>query len=204
MNAGYMLFLLQTGTVFMSRGFTLIELLYALVVAALVLTIGAPTFQSTMRNSRMTTSVNNIIATLQLARSEAIKRRTPVTVCTTPDFDEANPSCDNSAPWNDGWIVFADDNANGDRDAGEQVLRRERKMRGSVAVSTPVNQPLQTSLTYLASGFPNLGGLAAAGFMLFCDDRASDNSGRIISVPQTGRPMAASVDERPDLGVTCE
>ncbi|MBT8135965.1 MAG: GspH/FimT family pseudopilin [Gammaproteobacteria bacterium] len=188
----------------MVRGFTLIELLYTLVIVALVLTIGAPTFQSTVRNSRMTASVNNMIASLQLARSEAIKRRGPVSICTSADITPDDPSCDSTSPWHDGWMAFVDDNGNGSRETDEPILRREAGMKGSVQVTVPADQPLQTSLTYLASGFPNLGALSAAGFLLFCDDRSSDRFGRVISVPQTGRPVVATVDDRPDLGVTCE
>ncbi|MDH3647902.1 MAG: GspH/FimT family pseudopilin [Gammaproteobacteria bacterium] len=188
----------------MSRGFTLIEMIMTLLAAAILLTLGLPSFQSSIRNSAMTTSTNNMVATLQLARSEAIKRRLPVSMCIAPNFADDNVTCDTNANWHDGWIVFTDDNANGARDANEVVLRRERDMRGSVNVSTPAGQPLQSSLTYLATGFPNLGGLAAAGQMLLCDARESDSFGRVISIPQTGRPLAMTVKDRSDLGLTCE
>lgn len=187
----------------MSRGFTLIELLFTLVVAALVLTLAAPSFQSAVNNSAMTTGTNNLIASLQLARSEALKRRLPVTICTTSDFSAATPSCADT-DWQQGWMVFADDNGDGQFDTGETVLHGERTMRRSVRVTLPAGQPLQTALTYLPSGFPNLGGLNAAGVMLLCDDRQSDQFGRVIVISQTGRPQATSLIDRPDLGVTCE
>ncbi|MBT8132050.1 MAG: GspH/FimT family pseudopilin [Gammaproteobacteria bacterium] len=188
----------------MSQGFTLIEMIITLLVAAIILTLGIPSFQNSIRNNAMTASTNSMIASLQLARSEAIKRRLPVSVCTAPDFAAVDVSCDNSADWQQGWIVFADDNGNGAREATEQIIRRERNMRGTVNVRTPADQPLQNDITYLATGFPALGGLDAAGLMVICDARESDYFGRIIAVPQTGRPQAFLIKDRPDLGETCE
>ncbi|MDH3588998.1 MAG: GspH/FimT family pseudopilin [Gammaproteobacteria bacterium] len=190
----------------MSRGFTLIELLYALTVLALVLAVGAPSFQSAVQNSRMSSSVNNMIATLQMARSEAIKRRQPVKLCVNLEDDDSCDAGDSDTDvfWHEGWMVFTDPNDNDMVDTGEQVIRREGKMPKAVRVSTPSGQSLQVSLSYLPSGFPDLGGLDAAGVLVFCDGRASNHYGRIIAISQTGRPLATTVDKREDLGETCE
>ena len=141
-----------------------------------------------------------MVASLQLARSEALKRRTPVTVCASLD---ASTCAD--IPWNKGWMVFADDDGDGSRQGTETIIHLEEEMRGRVNVTLPANQPLQNSLTYLPTGFPNLVGLAAAGVMVLCDDRQSNNYGRVIVISQTGRPLAATAKDRSDLGVTlCE
>lgn len=185
----------------MSRGFTLIELIFVVAVAALVMGIAVPSFQAAVKNSAMTSSTNNMIASLQLARSEALKRRAPVTICASLDAD----ACADE-PWNAGWIVFADDNGDATHQATEDLIHVEAAMPRRLSVTLPANQPLQNSLTYLPTGFPNLGGLAAAGAMVLCDDRQSNAYGRIIVISQTGRPMASAADERSDLnlGARCE
>lgn len=183
----------------MSRGFTLVELLFAVAVMAIVIGVAVPSFQNVVRNMRLTASTNDIVASLQLARSEALKRRAPVTVCTSTDAAFCA-----DADWNNGWIVFADDNGDGTRQAAEDLLQSAEEMRDGVDVTLPQGQPMQNFLTYLPSGFPNLGGLAAAGVMVLCDTRASDYYGRVIAVSQTGRPLASAVKDRPDLGVSCE
>jgi type IV fimbrial biogenesis protein FimT len=101
-------------------GFTLIELLVAVSVAAIVLAFGVPSFQGMIRDSRLAAQSSRLLTTLNLARSEAIKRGTQVTVCKA-DLSTSPPKCDtsscNSATgsncWEEGWLVFADANRNG-------------------------------------------------------------------------------------------
>lgn len=188
----------------MQRGFTLLELIMVLVAAAILLTLGIPSFQNSVRSNRISAAVNDMVASMQLARSEAIKRRVPVTLCTNNGaVDDATANCA-AAAWDQGWIVFADPNGNATRDAGEPLLRATSPLRGRVVVTTPPDQPLDTTLVYAPTGFPALGGVAAAGVMVFCDDRESDHFGRVISVPQTGRPLSSTIQSRPDLAVSCE
>ena len=51
------------------NGFTLVELMIGLAIAAIVLSIGVPSFGDLMRNNRMTTQVNELVGALNLARS---------------------------------------------------------------------------------------------------------------------------------------
>jgi len=62
------------------HGFTLIELLVAVAVAAILVTIGIPGFQSLVAKSRLKGAAEEAHAHFQLAKSEAIKRREDVYV----------------------------------------------------------------------------------------------------------------------------
>ena len=75
-----------------SEGVTLIELMVTLSVIAILLTLTVTGFQSLTAHNRITAAANGLIAHLQLARSEAVKRAPPVTIC--PSNDGA--SCLNS------------------------------------------------------------------------------------------------------------
>lgn len=112
-----------------SSGFTLIELLVTLTVAAILLTVAVPGFQSLIRGNRMATEANNLHAALVFSRSEALKRRGSVTLCRSAD----GTSCGGS--WGDGWIVFDDADADGALDAGEQRLRVGEALPGSVSAA---------------------------------------------------------------------
>jgi len=79
-----------------NTGFTLIELMVTVAIAGVVLGIGIPSFNEAIRNSRLTTSANELITALNLAKSEAIKRGEHVVVRKT------------GAEWEDGWQVFVD------------------------------------------------------------------------------------------------
>lgn len=101
-------------------GFTLIELMITLAIAVILLMIGVPSFQETIRQNRLTAYANEFVGALNLARSEAIKRSVRITVCKSAD----GVSCTTSGGYQQGWIVFNDPNSNATVDApGEQVIR---------------------------------------------------------------------------------
>lgn len=60
-------------------GFTLVELLVTLVVMVIMATVAVPGFQNLIATSRLTADHNVLLAGLNLARSEAVKRREAVT-----------------------------------------------------------------------------------------------------------------------------
>jgi len=104
------------------RGFTLYELLITMLVVGIVLTIGIPSFGDFTRNSRITGTANDLHSSFQLARSEAARSTSPVTICAS-----ANPLgaalCD-GVTFDQGWIIFVDLNGDIQRaGAGENVLR---------------------------------------------------------------------------------
>ncbi|HRP74347.1 MAG TPA: GspH/FimT family pseudopilin [Rhodocyclaceae bacterium] len=84
------------------HGFTLIELLLAITVLAVLLGIGVPSFQETIRTNRTATLTNDLVAALQFARSEAIRRGQNVMLCAGNDFTDCN------GDWLDGWFITSD------------------------------------------------------------------------------------------------
>ncbi|MFG6160674.1 GspH/FimT family pseudopilin [Halomonas sp. 1390] len=62
------------------KGFTLIELLVALAVAVILATVAVPNFQGLISRNRLAADFNHVLAGLNYARSEAVKRREDVTV----------------------------------------------------------------------------------------------------------------------------
>ena len=87
-------------------GFTLIELLVTMVVATILLAIAVPAYNDIVQNNRVTANSNNLANALAVARSEAIRRREPVTVCSSTNLLE----CSESNSWGTGWIIFNDRN----------------------------------------------------------------------------------------------
>ena len=84
----------------LALGFTLIELLVTIAMIAIVTAIGVPAFKDTIRNNVLTAGMNDFIATLNFARSEAVKRGVSVTARKT--------STSTSVGWESGWEVFTD------------------------------------------------------------------------------------------------
>jgi len=75
------------------RGFTLLELMTAIAVAAVLAAISIPMYTSFVRNQRVKTAAYDLSYALTLARGEALKRNSPVTV--SPDTNG----------WRFGWSV---------------------------------------------------------------------------------------------------
>jgi type IV fimbrial biogenesis protein FimT len=100
------------------NGFTLVELMVTVAVLAILSTIAYPSFQSTIRSNRMATTSNELMASLALARSEAVKNAHGAGMCAS----STGTSCDGKS-WTEGWMVWDDTNGNGGFDAGEAVLR---------------------------------------------------------------------------------
>lgn len=59
-------------------GFTLIELVVSIAVMAVLATLAVPSFQRFVEAQRLRTSAFGLVSDLTLARSEAVKRGTPV------------------------------------------------------------------------------------------------------------------------------
>jgi type IV fimbrial biogenesis protein FimT len=102
-----------------SRGFTLIEMLMTMAIAAILLTIGIPSFRYVTNSNRIAGELNGLLGDLQFARAEAIKEGRTVTVCVSND----GANCANFTTWQSGWIVFSDPANVGVVDAGETILR---------------------------------------------------------------------------------
>lgn len=107
-----------------NRGFTLIELMLTIAIAGVLLAVGIPSFQGFIANSNMAATNNSLVYSIQLARSTSMERLSSAGVCVSNDPEAEDASCDAGAGYASGWIVYADDNSNGARDAGEDVLER--------------------------------------------------------------------------------
>lgn len=83
------------------RGFTMMELLVAVSIAAVLFAIGVPMYRNASLGARLSAAANNLLASVQLARSEAIKRNVQVTLCTSSD----GATCAAGGGWEQGWIV---------------------------------------------------------------------------------------------------
>ncbi|WP_376693791.1 GspH/FimT family pseudopilin [Wenzhouxiangella sp. EGI_FJ10409] len=99
-----------------NRGFTVLELMITVTVLVILATVALPNMRSTIQNNRMTAQVNGFLTAFQLARSEAVKRGEPVSICASDD----SSSC--SGSWEDGWIVFVDGNAVGSSSASVDTV----------------------------------------------------------------------------------
>jgi type IV fimbrial biogenesis protein FimT len=120
------------------HGFTLYELLITLLVVAIVVTLGIPNLSDFTRNGRITGTANDLHSSFMVARSEAARAKTNVTICASADPMGA-ALCD-GASFEEGWIVFVDGDGDIERaDVGpdiEYLLRRHPPVHDTVTINT--------------------------------------------------------------------
>ena len=74
-------------------GFTLYELLITMLIVGVVLTLGIPNMSAFTANSRMTSTANDLHASFQMARSEAARAKTNITICASANALAAGANC---------------------------------------------------------------------------------------------------------------
>ena len=86
------------------KAFTLIELVITLVIIGIVLGLAMPNFTKLITNNSSLALGGDLVAAINFARQEAVKRGKRVSLC--PSTDGA--TCLTSADWAKGWMVFED------------------------------------------------------------------------------------------------
>ena len=163
-------------------GFTLTELIIVLVLASIMVALGMPQFGDMVKDNRRAAEVNRFVTSLNLARTEAIKQRTTISVCKSTD----GASCNAAADWEDGWIVFA--NTDGDDppvvDVGETILRISAAIGNNIQV-TGFGDFID-DISYGFDGYPVVAAAGTGGRFNFCDDRGAA-AARAVLINNTGR-----------------
>ncbi len=119
-----------------SSGFTLIELIVTVSIVAILSSIAAPSFRSMLENNKASVAANEMVSVLLLARSEALKRRNNVTVCTS--INQTTCGGVNEKDFSKGWIVFVDCNKDQVRttsatvDCGNAALESETVIKAGL------------------------------------------------------------------------
>ncbi|MGC4084834.1 MAG: GspH/FimT family pseudopilin [Vicinamibacterales bacterium] len=188
------------------RGFTLIEMMVTVSIAAVLLALAIPNMGVFVRNNRLTSAANDILHSLQLARTEAVKRGVNVVMCGTsnPDASDSAIACTNTLT---GWFVFVDDNGNWSHDSGEAVLQKRALVNSTVTVKADGDY----RESYAPTGFANTAGTKNPTYnVVFCDSRGNAalntagtvtySAARGVVIATTGRAVVTNV--KTDSGST--
>jgi type IV fimbrial biogenesis protein FimT len=168
-------------------GFTLYELLVTLLIVGVVLTLGIPNMSEFTRNSRITTTANDLHAAFQVARSEAARAKTNITICASDNSTTAAADCQGA--WEDGFIIFVDANGDLARAGGdESVLRAHGSIAEGVSLAV-ANNASYFSYASTGLGRGNVGGAPAVSQIVVCDKRGIDESSKDFSF---GRLLVAT------------
>ncbi|WP_152220444.1 GspH/FimT family pseudopilin [Pseudomonas sp. SCB32] len=152
-------------------GFTLIELMVTIVVLVILISVAAPSFTSTLRDSQVATTSGELQTALQLARSEAVMRHNRVTVCRR---NAAGDDCENGTDWSTGWLL---------RQSGGDIIK-VWQAPSDVAIVGP-----NSGVTYQGNGM-----VSTATSLSVSQSSCSGKQKRTISVALSGLTKIEKAD----------
>ncbi len=165
-----------------SRAFTLLELMAGILIAAIALGIAVPSFREFIQNNRISGFTSDFISAINLARSESVRRGTPVSVCASAN--SVGSACGNAANWTNGWIVFVDTDGDGALGPSTDRLKiHDPFPSNSVTVVAP-----SAVLTFSASGFLTQG----SGTYQVSASGCTGSHARDLSISTIGRISSSS------------
>ena len=156
-------------------GFTLVELLITIAILSIVLAIAIPNMNT--GRSFAVNQAREFKSALNYARNEAVNQSRVVIMCPSDDASADDPACDDT--WHNGWVIFVDQDNNGEAEADE-VLRRHTSLKGAITIAP---DPAVASISFDNQGFTN-----DASDFLFCSD-SDKASGRTVMLARSGRAM---------------
>ena len=180
------------------RGFTLVELVVTIAIAAILMMFAAPSFVNFRRNSELTSTTNTLTASLNAARSEAMKYGT---------FAMVVPQ-NNTDGWKSGWRVFVDKNLNQEFDSGDTLVLEQGVLADFLSITG--NGSAAESLPYVmynGSGYSRTknGAFGALTFTIQRNDVPSEEAdvlARRLIVSRTGRVRFCRPKQDTTCGVT--
>lgn len=166
------------------NGFTLIELLMVVTIAAILMALGVPSFHALLVKRSVQGAALALVSDLRFARSEALRRSSPVTICSlavnTTDTCSGAP-----ANWANGWMVFADPANRGTRDAGEEIVRVQQAPSNIATIQSAVNPTNdRPTITFEANGWAKS---ADQTFIFTPSGTVPANTQRIVCTSVQGR-----------------
>ncbi|SEA13389.1 GspH/FimT family pseudopilin [Variovorax sp. YR216] len=166
------------------RGFTLIEMMVVVALVAILGAVAVPGFRDLLVNQRLAATTSDFVASLSLARAEAIRHSQLVTLLPT------------NRDWSNGWEV-----AITDIDGNRVVLRAFDALRAGIAVDPQYGEGFNKFVSYDASGFSKTkSGAFGAGCLTFKADTGRRSS---VVLSASGRPRVCDPGKKGDCAGAC-
>ena len=178
------------------HGQSLIETLFVLFVLAVMCGVVASSMRWVQHKIQIQTAAEDMLNAVLTARTEALRREKRVTLCVAELLavgelphrcDSTTPSAGSSpATWQQGWLMFVDDNSNGMWDPAEVLLQQHSSL--AKAVSATGNSTVNRFISFGANGRSLiLNGGFQAGTLTFCERLATASSGWLLVINAIGR-----------------
>lgn len=166
-----------------AQGFSLVELMITVAIMAIFMALAVPSFDRITLRSKLRANTNAFAQSIVQARSEAIKRNAPVTMCVSAD----GVSCI-AGGWEQGWIVFADTDNSNAIDGAEVLLLRQDAANAANLVPGDPRYFLMTEAGGISElNFPAAGVGVQPATLTICRSNPAGAEERVVSVTASAR-----------------
>jgi len=162
--------------------------LYDLIVTSAVvgtLSIGTAGMVGMVQNSQITSEINELMAHLNLARSEAIVRGQEVVLCPSMNGSDCDDPKDGYAWWHSGYLMFVNMDENADRASNEPIIRAHQASPGRISIKS---SKFRSRVTYRANGLSS----GSTATFTFCGAH-EQSPARYVILSNTGRPRVSPI-----------
>ena len=159
-------------------GFTMIELMITLSILGILTAVAAPSFTSMVNNNRITEATNRMTASIQLIRSEAVKRNSPVSI-----------RSNTTSQWNEGWRMYVGNLTGSDNVNSAPLIRVFDPSKALITITG--NSAAGMWLSFHANGMLN----ETSNAIFYICNNNDASTGNMITVDRGGR---SRVDDIPN------
>ena len=168
-----------------SRGLTLVELLIVLLILGVTLGVGAPVLQQVVYGMQVSSEISRLMASVNLVRSEALRRNQAVTLCPSAMASNGKALCDGTLA--DGWIIFTNADRDNVVDMNDEVLRVFEPLPSGFTVTNRKGTiPAGERITFYSDGSSRRNRT-----LLVCAPDGAASTSRALVMNIVGRPRLA-------------
>ncbi|AXI82492.1 prepilin-type N-terminal cleavage/methylation domain-containing protein [Xylella taiwanensis] len=152
-------------------GFTVVELMVTIAILAILAGLAYPSFINLINSERLTSSANELVASLQLARTEAIRLGSSVAVCRSDNGRD----CVAGTPWRR-WVTVAN--------GSTEILRVNNAITNVIVQSSPTIARLNDQIVFNPDGLArdSDGALLTAQLSICMANASLANNLRFVSI----------------------